>query len=373
MKKLNIIPKSNLKHYAWIFLAVILSRWLVFLLAWAFSDTGTGFFQAIYDSFVKAGDTPHYIEIAQNWYTSSGDTRNLIVFFPLYPILIKIISLVAQSYFVSGLIISNICAGIGACIFYDLLRIDLDEESSYLGLFLMLLFPYSFFTAAVYTEGLFMMLTAAGLYCLRKKYWLSAAIFGFLCTLTRMQGLILAFAFAYELLVDFSASKKIDKKSVIAVLAPLLGFFIYLLINKIIYGQWFMFLEFQADEPWYNEAKWIGTNLAQHYDMALEYEGLSMYIYWPQIILFFAGAAALIYGLCTHIRTSYIVYAGVYMAMTYFQGWLISGGRYMSMCLPLFIIIASIKNKTFKYILLAVSALFYTLLAIMWFKGYAIM
>ena len=372
MKKINI-PKQNLKTYLWIFLTAILSRWLVFVFAWAVSDTGAGFFQAIYDSFVKAGDTPHYIEIAQNWYTASGATKNLIVFFPLYPILMKLVAAVIQNYFVSGLIVSNICAGAGACIFYELLKLDFDEENACLGLFLMLLFPYSFFTASVYTEGLFLLLTAGALYCMRKKFWISAAVFSFLCALTRTQGMLLAFAFAYEMLVDFSSSKKLNKKALVAVIAPLLGYFVYLLINKVIYGEWFMYLDFQAAEPWYNEAKWIGTNLAQHYDMALQYEGLAMYIYWPQIILFFAGATALIYGLRSHVRTSYIVYAGAYMAVTYFHGWQISGGRYMSMCLPLFIILAAVKNKTVKYLMLAVSALFYTLLAVMWFKGYAIM
>lgn len=373
MKKLKIF-ETPYKTYLWIFLAAVLSRWAVFLFAWAVSGSGTSFFDAVYSVFIKAGDTPHYIEIARNGYSAAGDTKNLIVFFPFYPVLIKLLAFVVQSFFASGLIISNICSGIGACVFYELLRLDFDEDSSCFGLMLMLLFPFSFFTAAVYTEGLFLLLCSAALYCMRKKYWIYAAVFGFLCALTRIQGMILAFAFAYELLVDFSSSKKLDKKSAAAVLAPLLGYFVYLLINRLVYGDWFIYLDFQADEPWYNEAHWISSNIAQHYDMAVQYKhNLAMYIYFPQIILFFAGTAALLLGIKRRIRTSYIVFGGAYMAVTYFHGWQISGGRYMSMCLPLFIIAASCKSRTAQYALLGVSALFYTALAVLWFKGYSIM
>lgn len=355
------------RKYLWIFMLAVFSRWLIFVLGWAASGREVGFFTAVYESFIKAGDTPHYLEIARNGYTAVGESRNLIVFFPLYPLLIRIVSVIVRNDFISGLLISNVCSGLGACFFYRLLRMDFTEEQSCFGLFVCLLFPFSFFTAAVYTEGLFFLLTAAAFYAMRKKNWISAAICGFLCALTRIQGLALLPMFLYELL------RERDKKAVAAVIAPALGFFIYLLINRLVYGQWLMYLEFQAAAPWYNRAQWIGANLKQHYEMALEHPALAMYIYWVQLILFFASVGAMFYGLRRRIRTSYIVYAGVYTAMTYFHGWQISGGRYMSMCLPLFIIAAAMENRIFKSLLLMVSVLFYTILAILWMKGYAIM
>ena len=375
--KLNIKSRfgtDRIKGFAFIFFAALLCRWAVFLFAWNASGTDSGFFQAVYDAFVKAGDTPHYIEIAKNGYTAAGENRNLIVFFPLYPLLMRIFALFSQNYFASGLFVSNVCTGLGACVLYELMRIDLSDEDAALGLALFLLFPYSFFTSAVYTEGLFLLLSASSLYCMRKRRWGGAFAFGLTCALTRTQGTVLAFAFAYEMLIDFSKTKRLDKKAAAAVFAPLLGYFIYLLINKLVYGDWFIYLDFQADEPWYNKAQWIGENIKQHYDMAMQYkDGLAMYIYFPQLILFFAAAALLLYGLKNGAPSSYIIYGGAYTAVTYLHGWQISGGRYMSLCLPLFIIAASAKSKTAKYTALAASAMFYAAMSSLWFSGYAIM
>lgn len=356
-----------------IFAIAILSRWLALFLGWLFSGTEQSFFENVYDTFIKAGDTPHYIEIAKNWYVSGGEKANLIVFFPLYPILIRVVQTVAGSYFAAGLIVSNVSWGIGACVFYKLLRLDYNEDKSAYGLFAFLLFPFSFFGAAVYTEGLFMMLTVMSLYFMRGNKWLAAGICGLLCSLTRMQGIVLMFVFLYEFAIDGLKNKNFNSKAVAAAALTAVGFCIYLIINKVVHGEWFKYLEFQAAAPWYNKAQWIGSNLKQHYDMALEHEGLALYIYWPQIILFFGGVLALFYGLHKNIRTSYIVYGGVYMAATYIHGWLISGGRYMAMCMPMFIILAAVDNVKVRNIILAFFGLMYIVLAALWLKGYAIM
>ncbi|MCW4031638.1 MAG: hypothetical protein NWE80_04665, partial [Candidatus Bathyarchaeota archaeon] len=47
--------------------------------------------QLIMNQFSK-WDSPHYMYIAQNGYVNEGDPANFIVFFPLYPLLVRLIT-----------------------------------------------------------------------------------------------------------------------------------------------------------------------------------------------------------------------------------------------------------------------------------------
>ena len=147
----------------------------------------------------------------------------------------------------------------------------------------------------------------------------------------------------------------------------------YLLLNRVLQGSFFRFLEHQAAPPWYQTTKWVSENLAQHFDMAQAYPGLAFIIYGAQIALYFLTAAALFYGLWRGTRTCYLVYGAAYLIFTYFSGWMISGGRYMLGCVPLFLIAADIKSARAGQLLLAASALLFALYTFLFLQGYAIM
>lgn len=52
-------------------------------------------------------DTVHYVNIAQHGYITTGDERFNIVFLPLYPFLISLVSKIGVHPIISGLLISN--------------------------------------------------------------------------------------------------------------------------------------------------------------------------------------------------------------------------------------------------------------------------
>ena len=105
------------------------------------ADFSKGFISTFYDIYVKSGDAPRYINIAQNWYASSGDDAKNIVFYPLYPFFVKIVHYIFVDYFWSGVIISNACFA-GACVYlYKLARLDFDDIDSKTAVLFMMLFP----------------------------------------------------------------------------------------------------------------------------------------------------------------------------------------------------------------------------------------
>ena len=94
---------------------------------------------------------------------TSGEEANLIVFYPLYPMLIRALSGLLTSveglYGAVGIGISLICAGLSAVMVVRLAERYLPAKDCLWVLAAWLLYPYAFFSAGVYTESLFMLLS----------------------------------------------------------------------------------------------------------------------------------------------------------------------------------------------------------------------
>ena len=208
-----------------------------------------------------------------------------------------------------------------------------------------------------------MMLVIMALFYMRKEKWLLAGTLGMLAAFARSQGIALLVPAVYEVVLYIKRQKRFDIRTLGAFIIPL-GTVGYLLINKLVQGDWYAFAEHQAAPPWYNTSNWISTNLAQHYNMAQEYFSLALIIYWAQIILYFAAIIMLFYGIKKKVSTSIIAYGGAYIFLSFLHGWLISGPRYMMGCVSLYVIYAAIDNKIVKTALLlgcAIIAIFITL------------
>ncbi|MDD6484725.1 MAG: glycosyltransferase family 39 protein [Clostridiales bacterium] len=369
----NKLCRKKFTRWLIIFFGAVLSRWIVFFICFLLEGDGRSFWEFIRTVFEKAGDTPHYLYLAEYGYALEGEKANLLVFYPLYPWLMRIFKLAAGDYFLSGLIVSSLCFGIGSCFFYELMRLDFNIEQSASGLLLLFFAPYGLFFGAVYTESLFIMLTVMCLYFMRRRKYIPMAICGFFACLSRTQGIILFICALCAALEDFLTDRKIKKTALICTLAIPLGFLGYLLLNKVIGGEWFKYIQYQSAPPWYNSAHWFGKSLSQSYSMAKQYEGLANIIYYPQLILFFIGTGAIFYGFYKRLWTPYLVYTGVYIFTCYTHGWLISGSRYICACIPLYIIFASCKNRYIHIGILLLSAVCFFAVTRLWVKGYAIM
>ncbi len=333
----------------------------------------------IYERMITAGDAPHYLYLAQEGYQSFGEKANLIVFYPLYPLLIRILAkyFLFQNYELAGIFISQLSTGIATVFLYKLVRLDYGEERAVETVFLFLMYPFMMFTMGVFTEGLFLALVTSVLYFIRKHNWEWAGILGIAASLCRMQGVLLLVPALYELifwLVQKKADwkKYLDKRQLMLAFMPT-GFFFYLWLNMLKQGNCFSFMEHQSAPPWYQSIQWINANLTKDYGMALEYRVLGFFIYWVQIVLFFVAVGAFLYGVRKKVRSSVIVYGGIYTCFCYLSGWLISGARYMLGCVPLFIIFAAIDNRIVRRAVLLLSTVLCTLYTILFLQGQAIM
>ena len=100
-------------------------------------------------------DAPHYVDIAKNWYVNSGDQANFIVFFPLYPILIRLTTIDFAYGNLSALIISNASSLIAFFYLYKLAKLEFNSDVAVKAVLFLSVFPTAYFLSAPYTEGLF--------------------------------------------------------------------------------------------------------------------------------------------------------------------------------------------------------------------------
>src|ERR1700756_1277649 len=88
-------------------------------------------------------DTPHYIDIAKKGYsnTTTGERYLFIVFFPLYPLLIRLFALSSKNYVLSALIVSNLAYCVSAFYLYRLTLLDYPKEIALRATFYFSIFP----------------------------------------------------------------------------------------------------------------------------------------------------------------------------------------------------------------------------------------
>ncbi len=368
---------------------VALSRIAVLILSYVFYlvRTPEGTIGAFIDWLSQCGDVPHYIRIAQEGYTVGGEWDHLIAFYPLFPMLIKLVGFVVGDHLIAGIFISNICAILAGVYMFKLVKIDYSEKTASMAVLFMFLYPFSFFMSFCYTESLFIMLSLMCIYYTRQGKWIATGIIGFFAALTRTQGIVLFGVAAYEWVIQ--AREKVQAKTlgegfkeffkglrwtgVFSLLIPA-GYGVYLSLNKYLFGDWFKFLEFQKSAPWYQESGFIPENLMGHLGMSVDHPGLAIIMYIPQFLVFVLAFAMIFAGVKYKVRTSYLLHIAAYTVASFLSTWLISGGRYMLSCLMMFVPMAVLaKNKVWRYVITVTMTALGLIMFYLYISGFAIM
>lgn len=185
--KKNKLPKNNIKKILSLFL---ISRLLLIIFIIFKRDI------SIFELF----DSTHYIDMAEYGYKEPL----LYAFFPLYPIIIKIFTIIIPSYQISGFLVSNIASFLSILLLNEMTK----EKDNYWIIMCFIFSPILGYTSLVYTESLFIFLTLLGYYLYKKdKYLLSAIVVG-LSSLTRNSGIILWGAIGLDMLYRLFIKKE---------------------------------------------------------------------------------------------------------------------------------------------------------------------
>lgn len=277
-------------------------------------------------------DAVHYLDIATQGYQGTD-----MAFFPLYPLLIRIVGSLAGNHLIAGLLISNASFFFGLLYLYKLLEREFDRGVARRGIFYVSIFPTAVFFSAVYTESLFFMLTVASFYYMRGGRWWFAAIFGFFAALTRVEGILLLVPFLIEW---WSQDRGIGLRALLdlaaAALIPL-GLALYMAYLWVLRADPLYFSHVQSHWNRHLAPPWV--SVANAFDKVLHGSG-QVVAHQSLEIAFTILMIAVLIGGWHALRPSYIAYMALSILVPMSTSNLMSMPRFALVLFPMFAILA---------------------------------
>lgn len=185
-------------------------------------------------------DALNYQKLAQFGYSATGEMQPLLVFYPLYPWLVRLLAFFTRDYLVSAFVVSTLASLITAIVLLRLVELDYSKELAQRAVWFLFIFPTSYFLHIGYTESLFLMLALGSVYSARKQRWFLAGVFAALTCLTRANGLVLLPVLAVEAAHQYWTIRRWQWHWLWIAIGGL-GFGGYLLLNKYVTGDAFAF------------------------------------------------------------------------------------------------------------------------------------
>lgn len=283
-------------------------------------------------------DAQHYVNIAVRGYDPPTAPESNIAFFPLYPLLIRIVLLAVgrvdvQTGAFVGLVISNVALFVALLYLSALVARDFSLSLARRVVLYVLVFPTTLFLSSVYAEPLFLATAVASLYHARAGEWGRSGVAGALAALTRPFGVLLFIPIAVELY-----RQRARLRSWLALIGPPAG------LAAFVGYLWWLF-----DDPlaYFHAGTTWGRGLHAPWDVLLGYihgplQGFDWTYSWLDLISMIAMIAVLIAGIRL-VPASYSSYsaAGLIFAMSTGVAWF-SASRHALALFPLIIVLAVI-------------------------------
>lgn len=318
-------------------------------------------------------DAKHYINLADLGYQNyiENEQHLFLVFFPLYPWIVRIVHLFIRNWDVACLTVSVLSFCTGSVFFYGVIKEEFGRTIAKYSLVLLCCYPFSFFFGGMMTESLFFCLLSAGFFYIRRHKWFVAGVIGIFCALCRVQGILLLGVGMVEFFIAYRPLELLREKRfrefVTAfftkgswLFLTVIGNLIYFGINKSVEGDFFRFRYYQK-EHWYHTTTYISNCISEilSYIRTAEHQNL-IAIWLPELVVFILAVVCIIYSLRRH-PLRYSAFLIVYTVLNYSVTFLISGGRYMLCALPMFVILAQILEKQ-KWLCILLAAVSFSLL-----------
>jgi hypothetical protein len=202
----------------------------------------------------KRWDSGWFIVIARDGYDAPDPDR--AAFFPLYPLLIRIVGEPIGSLEVAGVAVSLVAFIVGLYLLHRLTELEVGRPAADRTVLLLALFPMAFYFSAIYSESLFLALTVGSLYAARRGRWMGAAILGALAAATRSSGVMLVIPLLIMLLYGPAENRDARPRArdLAAVLAVPLGLLAYMAGVRLTTRFGFL-APFKAQGDWMRELK----------------------------------------------------------------------------------------------------------------------
>lgn len=314
-----------------------------------------------------------YLAIARDGYLAGQQP-----FFPLYPFIIRLVSLRFGLPYVLSAQIVSLTAFVGALIVVARL-LEQDGKRSLFPLMIavVLTFPTSYSYGATYNDALFFFLATLTLYLGRTRSFGWAGVAGAVATLTRLNGLAL-FPFLlveYALPTTRRPSKEWRLKSILGIFLIPLAFLGYALWVNGQFGSWQTL--FSAMSVWGQDKVTLPMQVVWRYIKIVLFFPMASLKYWVAVVEL--GSVALYFWALLwsfgKIRFSYWVFFAVSILIPSLTGTFQGMPRYGLHLYPLFLVLAmavSGQSRLGKAIYFLVMTALLVFCVVLFTRGYFI-
>jgi 4-amino-4-deoxy-L-arabinose transferase-like glycosyltransferase len=352
--------QAGWKEVLWIFIGALIFRLVLYFISALPVMMFANWKEFTLDEYLKQWvqwDASNYIRIASggySYYTENGDFTTL-AFFPLYAWLMRLVNLVIGRIEVSALLTSSLCYAGGCCFLYKLCCIDYGKKVAGKAVLFISIFPFALFFGSMMSESTFFLATAMSLYFIRKHNWMAVGVCGALAAMSRITGVLILLPAAVEFIEyydffgrlrrkEWKESWKLVYSKGLWLFLVFFGILVYLYCNYKTTGDWFKFLEYQQ-KYWGNHPVYFGEGLDVIVKQAAQNTLLTKAAIWiPQILVYIMAGMLMVYGTRRN-RNMYTAYLIIYTIVNTSFSWPLSGGRYMSCAIPMFIFIADFTQR----------------------------
>jgi hypothetical protein len=298
-------------------------------------------------------DAAWYLDIAEKGYYLRGDGKQAnVVFFPLYPLLVRLMGyLTGGNLVLAGWIVSSVFLALAVAMLTRLTQeFHPDIDPSRPALFL-LVFPTAFYLNAVYSESMFLFLSLTVVFFALKRKFVLAGVCAALASATRVAGVFLFVVLIVEFVQAYGWRALFTLRAWPLALAPV-GIIAFFLHHWVVFGDFFLYLtvqktfgrDFQSDLQEYLVIR-NNPDLA-HTLLDLTYTLL-----------------AIVFAFITlkRFRLSYGLYMLVSLAVALSTGTALGIARYAMVMFPIYLIGAGIRSTVGCNAWLFISTLFLAL------------
>ena len=276
-------------------------------------------------------------------------------FFPFYPTFIRFVSGITRISDVSAAFFISHAAFLGGLLFYfSLVKSLLGRRSAIWSVTFLLLFPMSFYFAAVYSESLFFLLASVTLWAAMHKRWLVVGVAGMLASYTRFFGIFLFPVVLWQW--QTLPKRERNFADLFALLLMPVGLIAYMAYLAQTIGDPLMFFHAQ---PAFG-ANRTGSTLVLLPQVVWRYMKIFMTAQpWTltyvvsllEFLAFLLGAALLWRGLRRRFLPSFLLYSAAVVLVPTLTGTLSSLPRYLLSAPPLFFILGNMHNTKIKAVI----------------------
>jgi Gpi18-like mannosyltransferase len=194
-------------------------------------------------------DSKWYMSIATRGYEPSlpfnPNVQQPIGFFPLYPMIVRVLSWLFGDPLVVGLILSNIALIAGSFLLYKLVVLDFGDETARRSLWYLYLFPTAYIFSAFYPEALLLLSSVGAILAARHERWWLAGTLGFFATLAKPVGVLVLIPLA----MLYFKSRKIRMRTFFSLLLVPLGLVCFGLYSYFATGDFLAYSHIQ-EQSW---------------------------------------------------------------------------------------------------------------------------